>query len=954
MSTEKKQWIIKDPDGRIQGPFTTEQILSKIGQGDISGDEMISLYPGGQWISISQDPQFYDRLLEVLSGVVSENDDEVTDPNLAEQMAYSSLKPPVKKGRAQKVEETQGPTQPSPSTPPPESTKPKSKKNKNKNKNKKKSSRAPEGEVIELQDLKKVLKDETAKKSRIPLILATILLLLIFSVLFITPPPESERIHLVGPQKGGAPLSSEQIQTHVRKALPEFLQDTFSGYLKAQNEFVQVIEGDSRNLEVMALLCITYWELWPFTFQDSKDLKTIQQAAQMSSAVDPTGPHSATCKAIDLMVRGRVNEAKSLVESVLDSSSNAQQPPIVTYYLKALLLESSGDIQTAIGYLNSAQQLWPQWIRVYAEEATNQQKLNNFNAAAKIYNKILKANPKHNVSKVELGLLEHKIFRHPTQAQTLIEEGLNAKDDKVPRYLASRGYFGLAEIELQRNNHTRALEYAQKAYQFNSGNIPAKNLIVQLGGVEKLKKTKVKGQQLVFEGDQLVREGDCQSAQALYRAAFEEESKNAIAAMKAAQCLWELSFSTEAIEWLNKAIRADAKMIEAYVLLADYYTKRFNFDAAARILATAQKISPKSYEVYRGFALVEYRRNNPAGALSFGKKALALYETDVDTHNIMAQAALVMKDYRQAYTSASKAVELDPNNQDAQITYAQSLAGIQGVDVGVDYLKRLVATYPLVVNYQIALGKILLEDERYDAAASVFRQIMKINNKQKEAMLLLGKVLRAENHFDQSLEILLKAAVLDPADPEPLFQAGLLYLEARKAESAKIQFQRVLRINPYYPLVHYYLGKAALTLNKPEEALAEAKEERKGNPNLAESYLLAAEAYSEMKQYGLCAEEYQRAIKLRPQGASIYVKVGRCYRLAGNIDVAMSMLNFAATQESGNADIYKEQGQIYEMKGDLQRAIEAYNQYFVLDPGAPDKELILNRIQALQRGGVTF
>ena len=109
-----------------------------------------------------------------------------------------------------------------------------------------------------------------------------------------------------------------------------------------------------------------------------------------------------------------------------------------------------------------------------------------------------------------------------------------------------------------------------------------------------------------------------------------------------------------------------------------------------------------------------------------------------------------------------------------------------------------------------------------------------------------------------------------------------------------------------------------------------------------------------MKQYSLCAEEYQRAIKLRPQGASIYVKVARCYRLAGNVDVAMSMLNHAATQESGNADIYKEQGQIYEMKGDLQRAVESYNQYFVLDPGAPDKELILNRIQALQRGGVTF
>ena len=941
MSSEKKRWIIKDPDGRIQGPFATDEILVKIGQGEISGDEMISLYPGGEWVSISQDAQFYDRLLEVLSGSSQEQESE--ESQMSENVVVPPpIKPAVKKGRAERVydagEQKKSNPEPDIKTEVIEQV----------------ADEEPEGEIIELQDLTKLLKAETIKKSRTPIIVGLVLLLVVLSFLFISPAPEAERIHLVAPQKGGSSLSSEQIQTRVRKALVEFLRDTFSGYTKAQNEFVQILEGDARNVEVMALLCITYWELWPFTMQDSRDLKAVQQVAQMSSAVDPTGPHSATCKAVDLMVRGRSDEAKSMVESVLDSYSNSEQPPIVTYYLKALLLERSGDLQTAIGYLNSAQKLWPQWIRVYAEEASNQQKINNFNEAAKIYNKILKANPQHNVSKVELGLIEYKMFRHPDQAKALIEDGLNATDDRVSRNLASRGYFGLAEIALQGNDHKRALDYAQKAYQFNSGNVPAKNLIVQLGGIEKLKNTKIKGQQLVFEGDQLVREGDCQAAQALYRTAFEEEQKNATAAMKAAKCLWELSFSTEAIDWLNKAIKADPKLIEAYVLLADYYTKRYNFEAAARILATAQKVAPQSYEVYRGFALVELRRNNPAGAIGFGKKALSLYETDVDTHNIMARAALAMKDYRQAYTSSAKAVELDPNNQDAQIIYAQALAGIQGVDVGVDYLKKLVAMYPLVVSYQVALGKLLLEDERYGAAAAVFRQIMKLDEKPKEAMLLLGKVLRAENQFDQALEILLKAAVLDPADPEPLFQAGLLYLEAKKAESAKIQLQRVLRINPHYPLVHYYLGRAALLLNQPEEALNEAKEERKGNPNLAESYLLAAEAYVEMKQYSLCAEEYQRAIKLRPQGASIYVKVARCYRLAGNTDVAMSMLNHAATQESGNAEIYKEQGQIYEMKGDLQRAIESYNQYFVLDPGAPDKDLILNRIQALQRGGVNF
>ena len=67
-------------------------------------------------------------------------------------------------------------------------------------------------------------------------------------------------------------------------------------------------------------------------------------------------------------------------------------------------------------------------------------------------------------------------------------------------------------------------------------------------------------------------------------------------------------------------------------------------------------------------------------------------------------------------------------------------------------------------------------------------------------------------------------------------------------------------------------------------------------------------------------------------------------------DAAMAMLNVAATKENGLADIYKEQGAIYELKGDVNHAIEAYNQYFVLNPDAADRPQIEGRISALQRG----
>src|SRR5882757_4894779 len=75
MSEGNRRWIIRNASGQIDGPFTTEKVLYKIGRGEFSGDESIAHYPDGKWLSISQDPQFYDKLLEVIS------DDENMEPS---------------------------------------------------------------------------------------------------------------------------------------------------------------------------------------------------------------------------------------------------------------------------------------------------------------------------------------------------------------------------------------------------------------------------------------------------------------------------------------------------------------------------------------------------------------------------------------------------------------------------------------------------------------------------------------------------------------------------------------------------------------------------------------------------------------------------------------------------------------------------------------------------------
>lgn len=908
---DNEKWVIKAKDGRIRGPYTTEQLLDMVRSQELDGNEWISTYPDIEWVRLSSKENFYDEILKVLNG--QEERASVSEKTIP-PAATRIVRIPA---AAQQPEPTKAQTSVS--------------------------------QTIDLENIQKKHKKTYFIKLSMPIIFA-VAVLATAAVFFSMGPQDTgdERIRLLSPRKGQSPMSEDQVKSKIQKALGEFSLDQSSNYLSAQSELVSVIEGNNKKIDVYPFLCLTYLELWPFAYQDSQDLKAMSTVMQMSAQVDPGGPYSGVCRVVDLYIRGRYQEAQNLTETLLQEGSDQPTVLMPFYYLKALVLDHEKDYISAASYLKSVQQLWPKWVKAHSLEGEIQLKSDKNNEAASLFRTALKINPEHKVSILQLGLLEIRFFLHPKQGEELLLKGVGIKQ-LISKSLLSKTYFTLAELKLKEGSTSKAMDYAKLAYQLNPSNAAAKNLLVQLGGVGRLKETKIKVQQLIFEGDQLAREGDCQSAQALYKTAFETDPKQATSALKAAECLWKLSFGTEAIDWLNKAIRGDPQLIAAYITLADYYSQRFDFVAASRTLTAAQRINPKSAEVYRGFALLELRRGNAKSAMGFVQKALSLYETDVESLLILAKAQLLLRDFRQAYGTAAKAVELDMNHREAQVVFSETLAGIQGRDAGIDYLTKLISSYPLVIEYRMALANLYLQDDKYAKSEEIVKQILRIDERPKAAYLLLAKIKQQQGQLESALEALTQASLLDPADPEPLFQAGALYLKVGKPAEASQQFSRILRINTLYPRVHYYLGMSAMQMNDAKEALNQAQLEKTANPNLADPYLLAAEAYAAQEQFSLCASEYQKAIRIRPQGVAVYVKLAQCYRKLGQFEVAITMLNQASTLESGYADIYKELGLVYEVKGDIRSAVESYNQYFALAPNAPDRAIIEGRISTLQQ-----
>lgn len=933
------QWLVKTESEKQLGPYSTEAILKMISEGAFSGLEQIKRYPDGRWNAISRQADFYDKLLEVLEEV------KVTT-RAQEKFEAETVIAKIPERKSFSVEEFEK-TKALPMT---EERERQNVRSFARGEIKPGSAKGSQSQTIEMSRLDHLQKKENIKSAKLPLFLVAGAV--IFGAIAYLWPEEQvlsggKPNLLVPKESSSASLSGPEVKSAIQKAVATWVKDTYESASEAQSKLVMVIEGAPQNVEARGVLCLVYRDLWPYVKQDSKDLDAISSLTKGTRSLDPTGISGVYCEVTKLMTLGKYKEARGVVEYALNQPAMSTAP--VLYALKAELLFEERDIKTAVLYMDKARQLWPDWVKPQINLGIYHARLEQNAEASQNLQNVLQMNPKHKLAQVEYGVLLYKGYRQAEEAVRLLSAAVTSLG-KFSRMDEARAHFFLALIYAERKDLVKAREYSEKAYALNPGDSHVKDLLVRLGGSVEINGKVAKNNELVFLGDQFFRTGNCLAAQAEYKAAFELDPTNAVAAMKAGKCLWQLSQGTEAINWLNKAISADKKLTPAYVLQADYYSQRYNYFSATQILNKAAQLFPNNYEILRGYGLVDFRRNNIKDAIGYLQRANKIYENDVDTLVLLAKSHAANRDFSSAQKYAVRAIELDATNNEAQIVYAQILTQFQGLDTGLVYIRDLINKFSYTIEFRLAMAELYKEQERYSQAQKIYEQLVDADPKNKKAHLGLGQSYQAQALFEKALKEYLSATVIDPSDAEGLFRAGLLYSEIGKQSEAITQYKRALSINSLFPRLNYHIGRAYFQNNQYDAAVASAMEERKLNPGLADSYILAAEVYSATKQFQKCAGEYQQAIKLRPQGAELYVKVARCYRQAGSPDIAESMINIAASQESGLPEIYREQGAIYEIKGDSRAAVAAYNKYLTLSPNAPDRVEIETLIRSIGNG----
>lgn len=958
-------WIVKNPRGQIKGPYTTIEVLDFISNGKFSGEEEISKYPGGEWTTISKEPEFYERILETLENQLKDPNDVKPQTKVTEAKKSSKITSQQKKYDGVAVEETVAVPDAQKSLirplsikippPPPNSGKMSPsevteylKQNKT--------------DVIELKSIDQERKKENLNTLRWPLfgvILLVATVLIYFGLSDEDSTDNSDKVALLLPNASKDVLKASEIDSRVNKALQLVSQDTTETYLEAQNILVATIENSIKNLKPRMILCAVYKELWPFSRQNENDQKAITQMAKQTKSMNKIDVSGMVCESIKLLTEGRYSESLSVVDKALEKDFSN----FFLYQLKGEILEHDNQKLVAESFYQKAKELSGSWVKPVFFQALINAKINEPNKAHQLFLDALKLNKRHKNSIFGIGILEASRGQQE-KALLYLTNGL-ALDGKVDKNIESQGLETLVEIYLIKGDKKKAIELANTNLSKNPSKKSAIHLCERLGGCDKtvLKNAKP-DEELFFNCQALYRQKEYLQSQAECKSAFELNPKNAMAALIAGESLWYLGQSLEAIAWIEKATKANPRNVKAYIKKAEFLSDRFDFLEAEKVLMQADYVSGKSsYEVQRGFAHLAFKKRDYRGTLKLAEKALKNYDADIESIILYSSAARNLalsykitnqKDQEErqrlaqdAHNYALKAIELDSTNIEAQINYAKVIATRQGIDVGGDYLIEMIKLYPSLHEYRTALAEVYMEEERYKQAIEELQKVLSSNAKNKKALMAIGKSYAQVAEFDKAITSFLTASNQDPSDAEPIFEVAKIYLEQGKIDQAQNQFERVLGINKKYPKANFFIGRVMIMKGNYSEAEKFAEIEKKMYPSLIDPYLLIAEIKFISKNYTECAAEYARATNFGNQPASVYVKTAKCYRLSGQLDMAQGFIDIASEKESGYEEIYKEQGALFESRGDTVSAIRSYCKYRELSPNSKDQDQIQAQIREL-------
>jgi Flp pilus assembly protein TadD len=277
-----------------------------------------------------------------------------------------------------------------------------------------------------------------------------------------------------------------------------------------------------------------------------------------------------------------------------------------------------------------------------------------------------------------------------------------------------------------------------------------------------------------------------------------------------------------------------------------------------------------------------------------------------------AEDLIQKQNYAAAEPLLHKATESDPSNYAAWFDLGFVENNLGKTDDSIAAYRKSVAAKPDIFESNLNLGIQLAKTGQPDAekflrAATVLTPTSNAAEGQERAWLSLGELLE-KSRPDDAVVAYQRAAILQPKDPEPHLDAGLILEKQKKFADAEQEYKQALALDPKSDAVTGLANVYMLSRRFPqaEEYLRKVVA---AHPDEAAAHVQLGRVLAAEEKNDAAILELQTGAKLAPAGPVVQRELADLYAAAGKNDQAEAAYRALIAAHPDDAELHRDLGQ---------------------------------------------
>jgi len=427
-------------------------------------------------------------------------------------------------------------------------------------------------------------------------------------------------------------------------------------------------------------------------------------------------------------------------------------------------------------------------ILVHDRLAKVYQASQDFDAAVREYNELLKLNPPS-----PLATLVHRnigqIYTRQSQYQEAIFEyqealRLNPEDEE--------SHLELSDVYMDLRQYPEAVVQLKEALRINPNYVEAYRAL----------------------GEVYLKQNKTFEALSAYKQALQIRPEDPEALYGLGRVYARQQANSEAIQQYQKVLQIDPKFPGARTNLGLIYYRLGKYEEAISEFIQVLQDNPEDKWAHLGIGLIHAKQGRYPEAEAKYTEVLRIDPDFAPAHNHLGEIYTLQRKFLAAIAEYEKALKLDPGYAEAYANLGIAYAEMGQYEEALSELRKALTLNEALPEAQVGFGKVYAKQGSISEAISAYQEALRLDEKNIEALYGLGRMLLSQGRASEAAIKFQQALETNPNLIEARLDLAGIYLQQGHYQEAAEEFKKVLKIDPKNSSASQGLEQAEQALNK--------------------------------------------------------------------------------------------------------------------------------------------